>query len=78
MRNLMDFQPSPYNSMQMYLEAKEVIRGNQHNPTNVFQWDTICLNLPGTKDYNPPWTWILKHRVHGLLASDFACFVDDL
>ena len=77
-RNLMGFRPSPYNSIQMYLTAKEIIRGDQHDPTNAFQWDTIQLNLPGTKDYKPSGAWVSKQRVDGFLASDFVCFVDNL
>jgi hypothetical protein len=76
--NLMGFRPSPYNSIWMYLVAKEVIQGNCHDPTNAFQWDMIHLNLPNTKDYNPPWAWVSKCRADGSLAGDFVCFVDDL
>jgi hypothetical protein len=77
-RNLMGFRPSPYNFIQMYLVAKEVIRGNHHDSTNAFQWDVIHLNFPGMKDYNPSWAWGSKHRANGSLASNFVCFVDDL
>ena len=51
--NLMGFGPSPYKSIQMYLIAEEVIRGNHHDPENAFQWNTVRLNLPGTKGYTP-------------------------
>ncbi len=77
-RNLMGFRPSPYKSIRMYFIAKEVIRGDQHDPINPFQWDTILLNLPGMREYSPSLAWISKHRSDGSLASDFVCFVDNL
>jgi hypothetical protein len=49
-RNLMGFRPLHYNSIQMYFIAKELIRGDQHDPTNAFQWDKILLNLSGTRE----------------------------
>jgi hypothetical protein len=77
--NLMGFRPSPYNSIRMYFIAKEVIRGDQHDPTNAFQWDTILLNFPGTREYSPSLlAWISKRRSDGSLASDFVCFVNNL
>jgi hypothetical protein len=44
---------------------------------NAFQWKSIRLNLPGTKDYQPSAAWISKRRADGSLASDYVCFVDD-
>jgi hypothetical protein len=76
-RNLMGFKPSPYNLVCTYLVAKDVIRGDRHNPSNPFQWDYVKLNLPGTWDYNPSQAWISKRRLDGTLASNFVCFVDD-
>jgi hypothetical protein len=77
-RNLMGFRPSPYNSIRMYLIAEEVIRGDCHDSTNVFQWDTIRLNLPGTQNYKTLEAWLSKRRADGSLASNFVCFVDNL
>ncbi len=70
-RNLMGFRSSPYNSIRMYLIAEEIIRGDCHDPTNAFQWNTIRLNLPGTKEYKPSDAWLSKRRTDGSLASDF-------
>ena len=74
----MAFQPSPYNSIQMFLLAEEVIRGDQHNPLNPLQWDCIMLNLPGNRQYNPSVAWLLKCHTDGSLASNFVTFVDNL
>ena len=77
-RNLMGFRPSPYNSIRMFLIAEEVMRGDRHDPANPLQWNSILLNLPGTRAYNPSIAWISKRRTDGSLASDFVTFVDDL
>ncbi len=77
-RNLMGFKSSPYNSIKMYLILEEVIRGDRHDPEKAFQWNSILLNLPGTRGYKPSEAWISKCRADGSLASDFVCFVDDL
>ncbi len=74
----MGFRSSPYNSIRIYLIAEEVIQGDRRDPTNPFQWNTIRLNLPGTKEYKPSDAWLSKRRTNGSLASDFVCFVDDL
>ena len=76
-KNLMGFRPSPYNSVKMYLIAEEVIRGDRHDANNAFQWDRICLNLPGTADYVPSKPWLCKVRRDGSVASDFVSFMDD-
>jgi hypothetical protein len=73
----MGFKASPYNLVHMYLVAKEVIRGNRNNYTNVFQWSNLMLNLPGTRGYNPLRAWITKMGPDNSLASDFVCFVDN-
>ena len=56
--------------------AKEVIRGDRHDPANDFQWKVVVLNLPGSEGYDPGKAWIAKIRDDGTLASDFAQFVD--
>ena len=73
----MGFTPSPYNSTNMYLISEEMIRGDRQDPSNAFQWQEICLNLPGTEPYDPNHAWISKQRNDGSLASDFVCFMDN-
>jgi hypothetical protein len=46
-QSLMGFKLSPYNCIRMYLVAKEVIRGDQRDHQNAFQWESLMLNLPG-------------------------------
>jgi hypothetical protein len=52
-QNLMGFRSLPYNSVQTYLVAEEIIRGDRHDHTNAFQWSSIMLNLLGTSGYQP-------------------------
>ena len=84
-RNLMGFAASPYNSIKMALVADEICKGDQFEmgvgcdgkELNPFQWDVITLNLPGTKDYDPRYSWIVKRRKDGQTACDLFTFVDD-
>ena len=84
-RNLMGFAALPYNSIKMALVAKEVCRGNRHKrgvgrdgkELNPFQWQLVCLNLPGTRAYDPCLAWISKIRSDGCVACNIFAFVDD-
>ena len=84
-RNLMGFAASPYNSIKMALVAEEICKGDRFESgvgcdgkgLNPFQWDVITLNLPGTKDYDPRYSWIVKRRKDGQTACDLFTFVDD-
>jgi hypothetical protein len=76
-RNLMGFKALQYNLVRMYLVAKEVMRSNQNNYNNAFQWSNLMLHLPGTRGYNPSGAWITKMQTDNSLASNFVCFVDN-
>ncbi len=73
----MEFKASPYNSIQMYLLAEEIIRGDCHNKLNPFQWDSLMTNLPGEPGYKRLKAWISKRRYDNSLARNFFCFVDN-
>jgi hypothetical protein len=84
-RNLMGFAPSPYNSVKMALVVEEVSKGDRRQSSmgddgrdqNPFQWETVKLNLPGSKGYDPCDSWITKRRKDGRIACDVFTFVDD-
>ncbi len=84
-RNLMGYAASPHNSIKMSLVAEEVCKRNHFEmgvgfdgkELNPFQWKSIGLNLPGTKDYNPCISWITKRREDGKKLCDILTFVDD-
>lgn len=52
-RNLMGFKSSPYNFVKMALVVEEVVKGDCLDKSNIFQWEHVQLNLPGTSNYTP-------------------------
>jgi hypothetical protein len=82
---LMGFKPSPYITGCINLWGKEVVRGDQRDPMNVFCWDRVRLNLPGSPSFDPILPWVSK-VCHDILdsvaikriAADFVTFVDDV
>jgi hypothetical protein len=84
-RHLMGFVASPYNSIKMALSDKEICKGDCQDERvgldgkglNPFQCMRIRLNLPGTKEYDPCLSWILKIRADGHVACNCFMFVDD-
>jgi len=84
-RNLMGFAPSPYNSVKMALIVEDISKGDRRQVNNgcdgrelnPFQWASVKLNLPGSKDYDPSISWVSKRREDGRIACDVFTFVDD-
>jgi hypothetical protein len=76
-RCAMGLKPSPYQTGQAMLFAEEVIRGLKEDPTNIFRWARVELNLPGSAGYDPAKPWVFKEREDGDPAADFALYVDD-
>ena len=78
-RTWMGARPSPFMAVRFYYLADEFIRGNRHSPDNVFRWDTIKLNLPGSPTYSPDLPWVMKWNTSSkCIANDYIAFVDDL
>jgi hypothetical protein len=73
-RAAMGLRSSPFQCVQALGVAEEVIRGDPPASGNVFHWDTVALNLPGSSDYSPSRPWVAKYRI----AADLFTFVDDL
>ena len=76
-RAAMGLTSSPYQACQGMGIAEEVIRGNHLDPQNIFRWERIILNLPGSEEYDPSKPWVFKVREDGHIAVDFCTFVDD-
>ncbi len=75
----MGFKPSPYCVIQGMMFADEFIRGDPSDVNNVFRWDTVLLNLPGSESYEPSKPWVSKGRLSdGKIAADFVTYVDDV
>ena len=84
-RCLMGFAPSPYNCVKMALIVEEISKGDRRvtgkasdgRELNPFQWDSVRLNLPGCKEYDPGISWCSKRRKDGRTACDAFTFMDD-
>eukprot|EP00978_Attheya_sp_CCMP212_P027799 scaffold94026_cov53-Attheya_sp.AAC.3 len=51
--------------------VEEYIRGDRKDPNNIFRWDSVEFNLPGSKDYDPLLPWVYKVRLSdGKIAVD--------
>jgi hypothetical protein len=77
-RAAMGLKSSPYQAVQGMAYAEEFIRGDRRDCANVFRWDIIILNLPGSEEYDPSLPWVYKCRSSdGKVAVDVFGFVDD-
>ena len=76
-RTLMGFRSSPYIACKMYGWTLDVCRGNRFDPENPFRWDSVRVNLPGTKNYNPRLPWISKMKGNSE-AAEVIAYVDDV
>ena len=74
----MGLRPSPYQAVQGGLVVKRLALGNPNDPTNVFQWAHLDLNLPGSPSYSPcSLPWISKWHLDGTIAVNVHSYVDD-
>ena len=56
----------------------EKIGGDRLDKYNVFCWDYVRLNLPGSPEYTPSLPWVSKVRADdGKIAADRLFFMDD-
>lgn len=78
-RAAMGLGSSPFQCVQALGVAEEVTWGDPTAPDNVFRWDTVALNLPGSPDYSPSRPWVAKYRADdACIVADLSIFVDDL
>jgi hypothetical protein len=78
-RAAMGMKSSPYQAVQAVMVAEEVIKGDHKASKNPFRWDSVRMNLPGSKSYDPSLPWVSKIRLgDGCIACDLIIFVDDL
>ena len=75
----MGARSSPYCAVAFFYLAEEFIRGNHLSNDNPMRWDSILLNLPGSKSYNPSKPRVMKwDSCLQCIAGDIISFVDDL
>jgi hypothetical protein len=77
-RCAMGLRTSPYQAIQALLWVEELILGDRLEEKNVFRWNRLHLNLPGSDDYDPTKSWVRKLRSDGQLAADLQTYVDDI
>jgi hypothetical protein len=71
-------RPSPYAAVQQGRRLRRAFLGDPANENNIFKWDYVEVNLPGSKGYRPGRPWFSKRRKCGDIAADAQDFVDDL
>ena len=75
----MGLTTSPYQACQAVAFAEEFILGDHKDPTNIFGWDYVRLNLPGDETYVPHLPWVSKVRKRDQkISCDLFTFVDDV
>jgi hypothetical protein len=75
----MGLKSAPYQACYAMGFAEEMIRGDRLDEANIFCWDHVRMNLPGSENYDPRLPWVSKLRSSdGHIAADIVTFVDDV
>jgi hypothetical protein len=69
----MGLRPSPYLAYQGALRLRESLHEDE-----VFAWDSVRMNLPGSHAFDPSLPWVSKIMKDGSIAVDTHIFVDDV
>ena len=70
---------SPEQATRFYYWQEDFIRGNHKDDSNPLRWDSIVMNLIGSKDYNPSLPNVYKwDKTAKRIAGDLVAFIDDL
>ena len=77
-RLLMGFRPSPYLTTRDMRRIEPILIGEKDDPKNVYRWNIVILNLPGSKDYDPSKPKVYRVRKDGTMAADLFIYIDDL
>ena len=56
----------------------ELCTGDRKDQANPWHWETVRLNLPCDKDYNPSFPRCMLLRADGELANRWVKYVDDI
>lgn len=60
---------SPYLACQSQRIILHLCKGDRHDVNNLWQWDHVRLNLPGSEDYDPLMPRVMLLRKDGELAT---------
>jgi hypothetical protein len=75
----MGFRPCPLVTIQALAWLEENIFGNRNDLENVFHWESLKMNLPGSATYDPSKPWVYKKsECDGKIAADCLVYVDVL
>ena len=75
----MGFSPSLYYAVAFYYLAFEFVVDHREDKENVFRWNTVKLNIPGSTTLKPALPWVMRWNdsINNIVAAVVA-FVDDL
>ena len=76
-RCVMGQKPSPFQAVRDTRRAKYASLRDPTALNNVFGWDKVVLNFPGSAHYCPSEPWISQRTRDGHIAPDVIDYVDD-
>jgi hypothetical protein len=72
----MGLRNSPYRSLQWQVRLKFELYGEWKDTSNLFHWNRVEFNLPGSRGYRSDLPWVMKIREDGHLAVEIFVYVD--
>ena len=73
------FFPSRYYAANFYYLALEIVIGYKEDEENLFRWNTVKLNLPGSTTFNPALPSVMQwNGLINNITSAVIAFVDNL
>ena len=73
----MGLRDSPYRSTQLLICLKIEAYGDRWDRSNIFHWEKVICNLPGTKGYRLRLPWVMKVRFNGHIACEIYVYMDN-
>ena len=78
-RLFMGMKPSPDNAVRFYNWGEEFAKGDLHDMSNPFGFDSLSLNLPGMETYDTLLPKVVKwNSKRSTQSGDVITFVDDV
>ena len=76
-RMCMRMRQSPYACTHGLHRAEEIVKGDDLEVRNPFNWTQVVFNLPGNETYDPKLPWVYRVAKTGEIAADLFTYVDD-
>jgi hypothetical protein len=77
-RPAMGLTGSPYTCFQGACRGKRITLGRREDRDNMFHWEDVVTNLPGTLEYDPTLPRPYKRRFDGRIAANLVIYIDDV